>query len=472
MTVPQAQAAPQTVSDHVGFLFSQGKHAEAVTLCQKFLQTNIDDYATWGNLGIALRKLNQEPAALICLKKAIELGPDSLVILRHHAHCLRQLGRKEEALQAYANALRLFPQDFDLNLFYAVALSKFGQEEQSLTQINLALKLNPGNTDALWHRADVNLRLGRFSEGWKDFETRWNSDKPGVFSAQAAQEKTYPSQRWAGEDLTGKTIFIYGEQGYGDTILCSRYIPLIKARGAARIIFGCANGLHKLFEGIPGLDRLADKYHIGEKIDYHIPVMTLPGLFGTTFDTIPPAPPLHMPETPPAEAAKLLTLAQDRLKVGIVWSGSPGYSGNKDRAVPFTRFLPLAEIPGVQLFSLQKGPQEKELAAAGAERLVLELGPHLNDFTDTAAVLKQLDLVIMTDSSVAHLAGSIGTPVWNLLPVRAYWIYGLGREDSPWYPSMRLFRQPEPGDWDSVFRKVAAELEKAVIRKHSAGKKA
>ena len=471
MTLSQAQEAPSAqinVSDHIGFLFNQGHHAEAVEFCQKLLQLNIGDYATWGNLGIALRKLNHEAAALICFKKAIELCPDhSVVILRHHAHCLRQLGRKEEALLAYTEALRLFPNDFDLSLFYAVALSKFGKNEESLAQVNAALKLEPANADALWHRVDVTLRAGRFREAWKDYEVRWNGEKSG-FSAQAEQEKTYPSQRWKGEDLTGKTILIYGEQGFGDIILFSRYIQLVKERGG-RVIFGCSHLLHNLFRNLPGMDRLVDKYHTGEKIDYHIPLMSLPGLFGTTLETIPPPPPLYIPEAPPAAAPELIALAQDRFKVGIVWSGSATYSGNKDRAVSFSRFLPLAEVPGVQLFSLQKGPQEKELADNGAQRLVIELGPHFNDFTETAAALKQLDLVIMTDSSVAHLAGSIGVPVWNLLPTRAYWIYLLGREDSPWYPSMRLIRQPEPGDWDSVFKKVAVELEKAVTLK-KAGK--
>src|SRR5262249_16108626 len=154
------------------------------------------------------------------------------------------------------------------------------------------------NTEALWHRADVNLRLGRFSEAWEDYEVRWKGHKANAFSAQTAQEKTYPSRRWAGEDLSNETILVYGEQGYGDTSLCSRYIPLIKARGA-RVIFGCANGLHGFFSALPAADRLSDKYHIGEKIDYHIPVMSLPALFGTTPETIPPPPPFYIPEAPP-----------------------------------------------------------------------------------------------------------------------------------------------------------------------------
>jgi hypothetical protein len=222
-----------------------------------------------------------------------------------------------------------------------------------------------------------------------------------------------------------------------------------------------------LFQALPGVDRLIGSENISDKIDYHVPLMSLPALSGTEISSIPPAQNFYVPQKPPAEAARLLNLAQDRFKVGIIWSGSPTYHDNRNRAVPFTRFLPLAEIPGVQLYSLQKGPQEKELVDSGASGLVLELGPHLKDFADTADVLKQLDLVIMTDSSTAHLAGSINCPIWNLLAFRSYWVYLLDREDSPWYPSMRLFRQPQPGDWDSVFKKAATELKKAVHLKKS-----
>lgn len=469
MMMPQTQPAPDSqvnVSDHINLLFNQGKYGEAAEFCQKLLQITLDDYAIWANLGIALRKLGKEEAAVVCLKRAMALQPVSpLLVRRHFAHALRQLGRAEESLQAYVDALKVFPDDIDLNLFYAVALSKFGENVASLAQVNATLKLDPANGEALWHRADVMLRLGQFTpEAWKDYETRWGGENKD-FAAQAEQEKTYPSRRWKGEDLTGKTIMIYGEQGYGDTILCSRYIPLIKQRGAARILFGCAEGLHNLFRTIPGIDVLCSKYHIGEKIDYHVPVMSLPGVFATTLQTIPPPPPFNIPAAPPEAIVPLLARAQNRLKVGIVWSGSAGYHGNKERAVPFTRFLELANVPGIQLYSLQKGPQEQELAKAGAQELVIELGPHLDDFTDTAAVLKQLDLVIMTDSSVAHLAGSIGCPIWNLLPTRAYWIYLLNRDDSPWYPSMRLFRQPAPGGWDSVFKNAATELEKISLNK-------
>ena len=154
-----------------------------------------------------------------------------------------------------------------------------------------------------------------------------------------------------------------------------------------------------------------------------------------------------------------------RFKVGVVWSGSVTFKGNKKRAVGVERFIPLASVPGVQLFSLQKGPCEKELYEAGADALIWDLSADLNDFTDTAAILNALDLVVMTDSSVAHVAGSIGCPVWNLLNYKPYWLYLSYREDCPWYPSMRLIRQTEPGNWDKVFDRVAVELEKAVAMK-------
>jgi hypothetical protein len=168
----------------------------------------------------------------------------------------------------------------------------------------------------------------------------------------------------------------------------------------------------------------------------------------------------------PEGAAQLLALGKGRVKVGIIWSGNPEFPVNFKRAVPFSRMLPLAEVPGVQLYSLQMGVPEKELIDAGAKGLVLDLAPHLKDFADTAAVLQELDLVIMTDSSVAHLAGSLGRPVWNLLDFSPYWLYLHKREDSPWYPSMRLFRQPTPGDWESVFERVAEELGKAILPKN------
>lgn len=457
-------AETKTRLEQAHALFHQDKYAEAAPLYRELLKSHDSDFLVWGNLGICLRQMNHYHAALVCLQRANELQPNNPAILRHCANYLCLLGREEECLRTFEIVMRLQPNDFNNRLYYAAALCEFNRNEEAIVQFDAACAMEPKHLEAKWHRTDSYLRLGRFTEGWRDFELRWQLDKRYPYWFLAEQEKTYASRRWTGEDLTGKTILIYEEQGFGDTIFCSRYIPLVKARGA-KVIVRCRPDLHRLFRTLPQADAVVGPADAHDRADYHVPIMSLPGLFGTDLSSIPPVPALQTPTEAPAAAQKLLDLAKDRLKVGIVWSGSPTYFANNKRAVSFARFLPLAETPNVQLFSLQKGPPEKELAASGAAGAVPELGPHLKDFADTTAVLKQLDLVIMTDSSVAHLAGSLNVPVWNLLSQRTYWIYFMQREDSPWYPSMRLFRQPAPGDWDSVFARVAAEFGKYAISK-------
>ncbi len=206
-------------------------------------------------------------------------------------------------------------------------------------------------------------------------------------------------------------------------ILASRCLPLVKQRGAQVILESCRPALHKLFKTVPGIDRFLEEGAIGEALDYHTSLLSLPGIFGTELASIPPTVKLCPDKNPPAAAAHLLHLGKDRLRVGIIWSGSPNFKANYKRAAAFSRFLPLAEIPSVQLYSLQKEAAAEELPAAGAEGLVFDLAPHLKDFAETAAVLEELDLVIMTDSSVAHLAGTLGRPVWNLLSFDPYWVY-------------------------------------------------
>jgi tetratricopeptide (TPR) repeat protein len=461
-----ASFLPKTVSDQADLLFKQGKYPEVIALYQDVLQSNAHDATAWGNLGIALRHMNDHAAAVICLKRASELDPQSFAILRHYAICLTFLNRKEEALQVFADVVRALPRDFLARAHYAFALREFDLHSEALEQFLIARLLNPESKETRWDISKAYLALGHYRQGWQDFEVRWELGREGSLSELAEEEKSYKSKRWQGEDLKDKTILIYAEQGFGDTMLCSRYIPLVKARGA-RVILMEKPHLHRLLHTIPGLDRLVQDRSVDERVDYHVPIMSLPALFGTELGTIPPLPALYIPKNLPAELTRRLSPGQDRFRVGIVWSGSPTFGSNYKRATAFKRFLQLAEIANIQLYSLQKGPAEQELIDCDAEGLVIELGTHVRDFADTADVLQKLDLVIMTDSSVAHLAGSIGCPIWNLLSTGAYWLYMTGREDSPWYPSMRLFRQPEPGDWDSVFEKVTAELAKAVALKKS-----
>jgi tetratricopeptide (TPR) repeat protein len=438
-------------------LLKAGKVEESIPRFHEALALEPDMAPAWANLGIALRKIGKFEASAICGTRAIALAQQNPFFLANYGNCLVDLDRFDEAYKAYQESIRLMPDDFTLRYNYGLALRDGMRLQEASVLLKDILKDHPDNFELRWDAALTQLQMGDFKNGWQAFEARFKRpvmDRERVY-------KTAP--RWRGEDIKGKTLLVYEEQGFGDTILCSRYIPLIQARGGT-IILECKPALHKLFSAIPGIKRLAEPGQVAEGFDYHVPMMSLPGIFGTDLSSIPPPVSLYTSPALPPRVSQTLALGKGRLKVGIIWSGNVAFFNNRKRAVDVTRFLPLATIPGVQLYSLQKGPRENDLAACGGEGLIPLIGPALNDFSETAAALKQLDLVIMTDSSVAHLAGSLGVPVWNLLSHSPYWLYLTDREDSPWYPSMRLFRQPTAGDWESVFERVEGELGKIAAK--------
>lgn len=433
-------------------LHKQDKIEEAITAYKRAVLLEPNHAATWRNLGVLLRKQGHMDAALACLVRAFEIQPGSPETLTNLGNCLTDMDRMEPALDAHAKAVAGQPNNFVMRKNYAVALRKFGRLKEALKELEIVFKLNPNDEKTRWEYAVICLHLGLYKQGWDALEVRW---KLGL------KDREYSVPRWRGEDLKGKTILVYKEQGFGDTILGSRFLPLVKARGA-RVLFECQKPLQRLFQDIPGVDKMTDIGAMDEPFDYHVPMLSLPWIFGTDQSNIPPAPPLFVPDSLPPDAQQLLDLGRGRFKVGIIWSGSVTFLDNKKRSVSVDRFLPLATIPGVQLYSLQKGPREQDLVECGGVGPVLPLGPLLQDFADTAAVIKQLDLVIMTDSAVAHLAGSLGRPVWNLLNYSPYWLYRMQGDGCAWYPSMHLFRQKTPGDWDGVFADVAAALSQKV----------
>ena len=452
------EAAEPSLFDIALALHKQEKNDEAILAYRRMLLTDPNHVASWRNLGAVLRKTGHFESSVACLKRALELLPDSPETLTNLGNSLTDMDRMEPALEAHAKAVATMPNNFLMRKNYTVALRKFAHLKEALAQLEKVFLLKPDDEKMRWEYAVICLHLGLYKQGWEALEVRW---KIGM------KDRNYDVPRWRGEDLKDKTILVYKEQGFGDTILCSRYIPMIKARGG-RVIFECQKQLHRLFQAIPGIDKLTELGStIDEPFDYHVPMLSLPWIFNTDQTSIPPPPPLFVPDAPPPEAKRLLDLGKGRLKVGIVWSGSVTFLENSKRAVSAAQFLPLAEIPYVQLYSLQKGPREQDIVDCGGQGPILALGPHLQDFADTAAALKELDLVIMTDSSVAHLASSLGRPVWNLLNYAPYWLYKMQGETCAWYPSMRLFRQTTPGDWENVFRNVATELAKLADKKQA-----
>ncbi len=289
--------------------------------------------------------------------------------------------------------------------------------------------------------------------GWPAYEARWRCK-------QTTPVPAFTQPRWDGTPLDGRTILLYGEQGMGDTIQFIRYVPRVK-EGGGRVLVQCQNALLHLLSRTPGIDGLVGWGAAPPAFDVWMPLMSLPALFGTTVETIPAELPYVSIEPALIAHWRRQLAALPGFRVGIVWQGSPRHPWDRHRSAPLTAFAPLAEVPGVCLVSLQKGPGSNQLTDRPGGFPVVSLGD-LQDtagpFTDTAAIIANLDLVVTIDSAVAHLAGALGAPVWLALQRSSDWRWPLDRSDSPWYPTARLFRQTTLGDWAPVFRAMADAL--------------
>lgn len=439
-------------------LHKDDRHEEALVAYTAYLARRPHDSGMWCNLGVSLRKQQKFLAASACYHRAIEIKADDSSYWGNLGNVLKDLDEVEASLAAHRKAVELSPGDQQLLYNYGIAFRDGGRFPEALEVFKRCLEMDDSHPNLNWDRALALLHLEHFEEGWKAYEWRW---KIGELKAPV-----YPAPPWRGEDLRGKTILLYPEQGFGDTLLVTRFIPLLKARGAT-VILECKDRLRRLFDGLEGVDRLIGHKSARGGFDYHCPMMSLPGLLGATPDTLPAPLALNIPDSSRKKADALLAPAGARLKVGIVWSGSVTYKGNLKRSVSIARFLDLARVPGVQLYSLYKGPLEHELVESGASAVIVDLGSQDEDFADAAAIVEALDLVVMTDSAIAHLTGTLGRPVWNLLAYSPYWLYLPQGDTTPWYSSMRLYRQPEPGDWDPVFERVKGDLSKAVAAKRA-----
>ena len=265
-----------------------------------------------------------------------------------------------------------------------------------------------------------------------------------------------PGRRWTGQGFARQSLVITAEQGFGDAIWAARFLPRVKALGG-EVVMECQRELVPLLAGLGAVDRFVPKGMALPPADWHCSICSLPGLFTASAAEINGEAYLEAGRQPSPALSRRLGEAGTRMRVGIVWSGSTTFKGNDDRAVGLDRFLSAFSLPGAHLFSLQKGPPAAELKAR-ADARITDLGTALGDFADTAAAVDAIDLIIMTDSAVAHLAGALGKPVWVLLARPAYWLWQDDRADGPWYSSMRLFRQESPGGWASVFDQAAAAL--------------
>ena len=350
-------------------------------------------------------------------------------------------GRANDAIATLLRAMSLHPNFPKPYMSYGAIIERQSRYDEALKNFERACTLKPDYAKARAARAGAWLRIGEYARGWPEYEWRWRVERfPGRRPAQGVP-------LWNGADLAGKTILLYHEQGLGDTIMFARYIPLVAARGG-RVIVEAPPPLVDLVSQVAGVRDVVIPNGPPPTYDVQLPLLSLPSVFGTTMETIPSdVPYLKVPED--RMAAWGARIPDDtRKKIGLCWAGG---QTQPHRSIPTPLLAPLAQIPGVRWVNLTKDPLPDQPVPPLD---LLESMPDVKDFADTAAVLDRLDLVITIDTSVAHLAGALGKPTWTLLARHSDWRWLLDREDSPWYPTMRLFRQPDHNDWQTVISRV------------------
>ncbi len=424
---------------------------EAVSSYKIATTLNPDYSMAYCNLGTAFQELGKIDEAIKVYKQVLSFNPDFVMAHCNLGSALQKKGLLNDAKRSYETAIALNPD-------YAMAYSNLGSIHQEFSDISKAtanydraIVLNPDEPTAHKNRSTILLLQENFTDGWPEYEWRLQTKTHSV--------RDFGKPRWDGSPLNGKSILVHAEQGFGDTIQFVRYLPMVKAQGG-HVIFECHNNLLRLLKNSSGFDTIIERSsnNVPEvEFDFHIPLLSLPGLFGTNLDSIPSDVPYVTTDSNLTEKWQT-RLNQDRnFKIGIVWAGNPSFSNYHTRSCSLSDFDALAEINGLSFYSLQKGAVSTESIAASMLKIT-DFKSELNDFADTASVISNLDLIISTDTAVVHLAGAIGRPVWALLHSAPDWRWWLKRTDSPWYPGMRLFRQSKLNDWTVVFNQVKEAL--------------
>jgi tetratricopeptide (TPR) repeat protein len=451
---------PDSIEAHYNLgvvLQEQGQLAEAQASYERALRLKPDLAAAHNNLGHLLQEQEQLEEARACYQQAVRLQPDFVEAYSNLGSILPDLGQLEEARACLHQALRLKPDSVEAHNSLGNVLQEQGKFEEALASYQEALRLQPDYALAHWNRALAYLLAGDFEQGWREYEWRWQ--------LKELAPPRFPQPLWDGSPLHGQTILLYGERGFGDTIQFIRYAPLVQARGGY-VVVACEPELVSLLARCPGIDRLLPHGNALPPFDVYVSILTsLPGILGMTLATIPAQVPYVFVDAERIDAWRQELSSLSAFKIGIAWDGDPKLRQFfVKKCIPLAEFAPLGRLEGVRLFGLQKGPATKQLQSVAELFPVTDLSSRLETFVETAAVIQNLDLVITADVAVAHLAGALGVPVWVALCFVPDWRWQLEREDSPWYPTMRLFRQKERGNWAEVFTRITAALQQRLAQ--------
>jgi tetratricopeptide (TPR) repeat protein len=440
-------------------LQSHGQLEGAAASYRRALEIKPDYAEAHYNLGNTLGGLRQLEGAAASYRRALEIKPDFAGAHLNLGNTLQAIGLIDDAIASYRQALEIKPEYAMAHYNLGIALAGLARNEDAVASYRQALEITPDFAVARLNLGLLLLLIGRYSEGWPEYEARYHPSNvhPSAIMADV------PFPQWQGETLTGKSIVILPERGFGDEIQFARYFPLLKTRGVSSLTLVCKPSLMALLEKADGVDAVVAQSEAASLPfhDYWAFSMSLPLHFATTVETIPAK--LPYLSAPPERINRWRSrLPTGGLKVGLVWKGSPAHTNDANRSLPSLSILePLWSVPGVTFISLQKGQGEEEAATPTVGQPIIDLGPEIQDFADTAAIVAQLDLVICIDSAVAHLTGALNKPCWVLLPaIGVDWRWHQERTDSPWYPGvMRLFRQTKAGDWMATIGGVAQALE-------------
>ncbi|MBV8664991.1 MAG: glycosyltransferase family protein [Burkholderiaceae bacterium] len=424
----------------------QGRHGEALRAMHRAFQLLPDDDQVQSNLGAALAEAGELPAAEQLHRRALDINPRNTQTHTNLGNVLSLQGRMEEAETCLRRALELQPDFAQGHHNLGSLLHDLGRIAEARSCYRRAIELDRNLAQTHWNDSMCQLQAGDFDQGWQQYEWRLQTAHIRVRRFEQAQ--------WSGQDLQDKTVLLHAEQGLGDTLQFCRYAPLVAARGA-RVLLQAPSALKRLLTGLPGVAQLMAEGEVLPAFDYHCPMLSLPLAFGTCLSSIPARVPYLTVTSNAADAWRKNLEAMDIPRIGIAWAGNPQHRHDRWRSIALEHFLDLAD--GNQTFHcLQKDISVTDLSLLETRADVYRHA--LNDFSDTAALIMALDLVITVDTAVAHLAGALGKPVWLLLPFQADWRWLTQREDSPWYPTMRLFRQTVREDWGSVFAAVRQAL--------------
>jgi Flp pilus assembly protein TadD len=429
-----------------------GQNDAAIGYIREALRLNPANGMAHNNLGRILRDQGKLEEAVACLREGLRLQPKEASSYNNLGVALCDHGPLDEAASCFHEAIRLKPDYAEAHHNLGNALRELGRLNEASGSYEHALSLQPNAPDVRWDRALLWLLQGHYDKGWPEYEWRWRS--------QNRQPRALGQPLWDGQPLGGRTILLHAEQALGDTLQFVRYAPLVQQRGG-RVLLECQPPLRRLLTRSPGIDALLVQGERLPAFEWHAPLLSLPGILGTTLDSIPAALP-YLDVDPLQVERWRRELADGEFKVGIAWQGRPTHKRDRQRSVPLGQLAPLGQVKGVCLYSLQKGPGVEQLKTTGFN--VTDLGSRFEDYADLAAVMKCVDLVVTVDTGVAHCAGGLGVPVWVALSFVPDWRWLMKRQDSPWYPTMRLFRQKQSGQWAEVFACMAGELSR--LRQH------